>query len=276
MNNIYDYLDYREFLKDRVDHLKESNPKFSYRYFNKKAGLKSSGHLKQIIDGKKNLGSKGLYGVCIGLGLSEKEASFLGSLVHFNQADSFDEKEKHYNAMIGRYPPAHPRMLEAETYKIFTHWYYAAILELVRLDGFRESAHWISRMLKPNIPVAKIRQALDDLIAMGLIEKDESGSLVRTDKMIAAPAAVRSVAVVKYQQQLSKLAQKSIERDAVEDKATSTLTLALSEEGFQKLKMKLKEYREELRSIIEECESDEKTAVAHVNLQLFKLTNGGA
>jgi len=45
MNSIYDYLDYREFLKDRVALLKAKGPAFSIRNLNRRSGLKSSGHL---------------------------------------------------------------------------------------------------------------------------------------------------------------------------------------------------------------------------------------
>ncbi len=275
MNSIYDYLDFRKFLRERVEHLRENNPNFSYRYFNKKAGFKSPSHLKQIVDGKTNIGRKGMYGICVGLGLSEKEARFFESLVHFNQAKNFEDKEKHYSEIIQRYPSKHPKILESKFYKIFSHWYYAAILELVRLSNFKENPHWISRMLKPNVPVIHVRHAIDDLLEMGLILRDDDGNLVRADKSITTPAEVKDVAIVKYQQQLVKLAHDSIAKDEVKNKESKTITMALSEKAFAKLKTKLQEYRDEIRSIVEECETENRTAVAHVNLQLFKLTNGG-
>ena len=275
MNNIYDYLDYREFVSDRVDHIRDTNPNFSYRYFNKKSGFKSPNHLKQIIDGGKNLGRKGMYGICKGLGLSEKEARFFESLVHFNQAKNFEDKEKHYNELIGRYPAKHPKFLESKFYKIFTHWYYVAILELIRLENFKENAHWISRMLKPNVPVIMVRAAFGDLIEMGLIVRNESGKLERTEKMIATPEAIRDIAVKRFKHQLCNLAQASIEKDRHFDKENATLTMALSEETFKKIKKKMQDFKDEIRTLVEECESENRTSVAHMNLQMFKLTNGG-
>ena len=275
MNIVYDYLDYREFLKERIEHLKESNPNFSYRYFNKKAGLKSPSHMKRVIDGSLNLGQKGIYRISVGLGFSEKEARFFESLVNFNQADSFDQKERHYNDMVQSYPSKHPRELESKYYKIFSYWYYVAILELVRLDSFKNNPRWISKHLKPNVPVVQVKHALSDLIELELLKYNEDGRLIRTDKMITTPYEVKSIAVVKFQQQLTKLAHRAIESDEVKDKENLTITMALSKEAFAKIKDKMIEYRDEIRAIAEEQDVGSKEDVAHVNIQLFKLTNGG-
>ncbi len=275
MNSIYDYLDYREFLKDRFDHLKQTNPNFSYRYFNKKAGLKSPGHLKMVMDGQINIGQKGMYGVCRGLGLSEKEGRFFENLVNFNQAKEFNDKDQYYKELLGSYPAKHPEIMGSNHYKIFAHWYYICILELIRLHSFREDACWISKKLKPQIPVVKVKRAIKDLLDMGLIKRTKDGELERTDKMIATPSQIHNLAIMKFQQQLTKLAWKAIERDPSKDRENSTITIALSDDQFSKVKDKIQEFRDEIHSLLEATEEGIKTNVAHINLQLFKLTSGG-
>ncbi len=99
MNNVFEYLNYREFLKDRITHMRQENPNFSFRYFNRKAGFKSSGQLKLVADGNRNLGKKGIYNVCRGLGMTGKEAEFFESLVFFNQAKTHDEKDHYYKEL---------------------------------------------------------------------------------------------------------------------------------------------------------------------------------
>ncbi|HEX2957692.1 MAG TPA: TIGR02147 family protein, partial [Chitinispirillaceae bacterium] len=53
--NIFEYYDYREYLRDRVSYERERTPVFSNRYIVQKAGFKSPTALKHVIDGKRNL-----------------------------------------------------------------------------------------------------------------------------------------------------------------------------------------------------------------------------
>ena len=275
MNSIYDYLDYRKFLKDRIKEMRKDNPNFSYRYFNMKSGLKSSGHLKLILDGERNLGKKSMYSVCKGIGLSDKEAQFFETLVQFNQSKDNEQKDHFYNKLIKNYPAQHAKILESKYYKIFSHWYYVAILELVRLDSFRASARWIGNKLKPNVPAVHIRHALYDLELLGLLKKTEDGKYERTDKMLGTPDEVKSIALINFHEQMTHLALRALKKDTVKEKEYSTLTIALSDVKITKLKRKMQDFKREIHAFLEETDENDKSDVVHINLQLFKLTNGG-
>lgn len=275
MNSVYDYLDYRKFLNDRIKEMRTANPNFSYRYFNMKSGLKSSGHLKLILDGERNLGKKSMYNVCKGVGLSDKEAQFFETLVQFNQAKENDQKDFFYKKLVKHYPAQHAKMLESKYYNIFSHWYYVAILELIRLDSFKASARWIGKKLRPNVPAVHIRHALHELEQLGLIIKNEDGRFERTDKMLGTPDEVRSIALINFHEQMTQLAIRALKHDAVHEKEYSTLTIALSEDKISKLKKKMQDFKKEIHALLEETDELGKSDVVHINLQLFKLTNGG-
>ena len=49
MKSVFDYLDYRTFLKDYYDEQKERHFYFSYRYFGSKTGIDPSYLLKIIL-----------------------------------------------------------------------------------------------------------------------------------------------------------------------------------------------------------------------------------
>ena len=61
MTSVYEYFDYRRFLKDRFDDLKKKNPRFSIRLFNRLAGAKSTSFLKNVMEGKRNLADNGIF-----------------------------------------------------------------------------------------------------------------------------------------------------------------------------------------------------------------------
>ena len=53
--DIYQYTDYRDYLKDRLAELKAQDRKYSLRFLAKKLGLSSNSHLKMVMDGDHNL-----------------------------------------------------------------------------------------------------------------------------------------------------------------------------------------------------------------------------
>src|SRR5690349_5207588 len=55
---VYEYLDYRAFLRDHYAAKKAASRAFSYRSFSKRAGVSSPNYLKLVIEGKRNLSGK--------------------------------------------------------------------------------------------------------------------------------------------------------------------------------------------------------------------------
>lgn len=78
---IFDYHDYRIFLKDFFDYSKEKNGKFSFRFFAQRAGFNSGSILKLVIDGKKNLTNESINKISNGFKLKKREYEFFEKLV---------------------------------------------------------------------------------------------------------------------------------------------------------------------------------------------------
>lgn len=91
--NVFNYIDYRHFLKDFYDYSKKINKKFSYRYFALKAGFSSSGFLHLVIDGKRNLSRKYIPRFAKAIGFNREERIYFDALVSFNQAEDAESKE---------------------------------------------------------------------------------------------------------------------------------------------------------------------------------------
>ena len=76
--SVFEYLDYRTFLRDHYTASKQLKPQYSFRYFSRRAGLSSSNFLKLVMDGKRNLGAETVAKRC---GFSPKDGerkTFLG------------------------------------------------------------------------------------------------------------------------------------------------------------------------------------------------------
>jgi len=271
MKPVYDYMNYRCFLKDRFLSLKRKNPLFSYRSFNRLAGIQSSGFLKLVIDGKRNLGDEGIVMVSRGFKLVEDERKYFETLVKFNQAAHHEEKDRHFRELSQhrRFLAAKP--LTAAQYHLFSRWYYVGTLELLRLRAAeKRDLRWIQAHLRPKVGLRQLKHAVEELKQLGLIT-DQDGQLAPRETMLATEDEVASLSVANFHVQMSELASRSVVQDPASDREFSTLTVATSECGFRRMKQEIQRFRKKLHSIIEQESGSERTLVGHLNLQLFKL-----
>lgn len=267
---IYDYLDYRSFLKDRIAELRQST-QFSFRNFNRRAGFRSPAALKLVMDGKRNLASEGIFKVIKGLRLTQTEAKFFHQLVMMTQAKSHEEKDHHFKQLATYRPFRKARELTALQYDCLSHWYHAAILELVRLKEFQGTAEWIFNRLNPAVSLSEVRRALTDLEQLNFLVRNSDGKLSRTETSFATPDEVRSLSIVNFHQQMCDLAKKAVLEADSDKREFSSLTIAISKEGFKKIKVRIQEFKRELDSYLEE-DSEARTQVAQINFHLFPLT----
>lgn len=274
MVSIYNYTDYRKYLKEKFEELKKTKAQFSYRYFNRLAGIKSSGFLKLVIDGKRNLADEGISKIAKGLQLSDNEKRFFFNLVKFNQASTHEEKEYFFTEISKNKGFIKAKSLIAAQYALFSHWYYVAILELVRLDDqVTKNLDWLSHRIYPTVGIRELKKAVKDLKKLKLITQNHDGSLSRQETMLTTPDEVQSVAVSNFHIQMSNMASWAVEHHQPETREFSALTSAMSQRGFQLIKRELQEFRRKIHSILEQEDHEEKEIVGHMNLQLFQLSH---
>ncbi len=85
MRPIYEYRDYREYLRDFYHFKKRTNPYYSYRLFSMKAGFKAPNLLKLVMDGQRNLTRQSVVKFAKALRLDECEAECFRAMVLRNQ-----------------------------------------------------------------------------------------------------------------------------------------------------------------------------------------------
>ncbi len=98
--DIFDYLDFRSFLRDMYAFKKEQYRQFSYRSFALKAGFSSPNFLKLVMDGQRNLTNESVAKIAQGFGLKKSERDYLENLVFMNQAQRHDERDHYYQKTL--------------------------------------------------------------------------------------------------------------------------------------------------------------------------------
>jgi len=270
---VYDYTNYRSFLKYKFRELKQKNPSLSYRSFNRLAGIKSSGFLKLVIDGKRNLADQGISMLAQGFKLGEPERKYFELLVKFNQAKNPEEKNRIFRELSQnrRFIAAKP--LTAAQYHLFSNWYYVAILEMIRMETKEaRNVAWLRNHLNPPVPLKEIKRAVAELKQLDLLEERKNGELFRKEAMLSTEDEVRSISVANFHVQMSKMAGRAVMKEKASDREFSALTIVTSPKSFQKAKQEIQNFRKKLHSILEQEEGEAKSFVAQINFQLFKLS----
>ena len=271
--DIFQYLDYREFLSDAYAALKQHRRGFSYRSFAQKAGFGSPNFLKRVIDGQRNLTDQSTDKVILGFDLSTREADFFRDLVRFCQSTTPAEKNRAFKKLGTHRKHRKVHKLERGMFDALSHWYYPAIRELVTCEGFRDDPEWIARHVVPSITPAQARKALETLIRVGLLSRDDKGTLILGDPLLSTGPEVRSLAVRNFHKQMIGRASEAIETVDIEDREISGTTVALTPEGFQLFKRKIQELRAELLEL--SAAEQGATRVVQFNFQAFPLADAG-
>ena len=90
--SVYEYVDYRAYLRAFYEAEKAQRAAFSYRYFARRAGLASPNFLKLVIEGKRNLGKESVLAFATALDLNAEETEFFNDLVAFAQGGPHERR----------------------------------------------------------------------------------------------------------------------------------------------------------------------------------------
>jgi uncharacterized protein (TIGR02147 family) len=273
MVSVFNYSDYRQFLRDWYDEAQKSEENFSARNLARRAGLASPSFFKMVIDGKRNLSEERIEKFASALKLADDERAFFTDLVLFCQAGSSAERNHHYQRMCRckRFLDAHT--LERERFEYFSRWYYAAIREMVGLPEFRDDPAWIAARLNPRITDAEAAEAIEVLERLGMVARDGDGNLHLAQESVGTEDTVSSMHLLNFHRSMIRRACDSLGSLDSRDRNVSSLTAAVSRKRFGEITRRINDFRKELRAMLEDC-SDVPEEVFQVNFQVFSLTGG--
>lgn len=259
---IFEYLDYREFLKDYYQQKKNANPSFSLRVFSDKIGFKAKDFISRIMNGDKNLSIQSIPKVAKGLKLGKHETSFFMSLVKFNQARSMDERNTAFEEMqevlkVIRFAEKQYLLGHCQ-YLIFSHWRHLTIRSLIGMFGFNGDYKTLAKQVSPKITVTEAKESVQLLEESMLIKKDAEGNYKLTDSAITTGDRTSRLALRGFHQHCLKLGADSIDREPPDSRHISGLTLGISKESYHRIVERVNAFRKEIALIAEEDSDADK------------------
>jgi uncharacterized protein (TIGR02147 family) len=270
--HVFEYLDYRAFLRDFYQAQKQRGTAFSHRAFSRRAGLRSSNYLNLVMKGERDLSAEMAVRFAKGCGLRKTEADYFCELVAFGQARTADERNRCYER-LGRFRQFR-KAQQLDTVQAAYHatWYMPAIRELAARADFDEDPKWIAATLYPPISAQQARDAVTTLCALGLLVRDESGVLRQAERLVTTGAGPLGHHIVNYHRTMMAQAMEALDRVPRDERDISSLTLCVNEAALPQLKQRIRAFRQELLQLAEL--EGEPERVVQINFQLFPLSAG--
>ncbi|MBT3181331.1 MAG: TIGR02147 family protein [Deltaproteobacteria bacterium] len=268
--SVFDYLDYRKFLKDLYKSKKAVSGTFSHRVFVRKCGFSSPNFLKLVMDGKRDLGKNAKAKIIQALCKRQLEKDYLDALISFEQAKTNNDRSKALDEITRIQHRTKVRDISTFQYEYLSKWYYVALRELVMLDDFKEDPAWINKTLGTRLAPNTITNIIEKLTELGFLTRDKNKRLKQVDKSIVCDPKIFSSAVINYHKEMIEKSKESIDVSKSIHRDISGVTFPIDQDTFEKIRKKIHKFRQEIHAIASSAEAHD--AVYQFNFQLFNLT----
>jgi uncharacterized protein (TIGR02147 family) len=264
---IFEYTDYREWIRDAFEDFKKRKSVVSWRYMAMKLDA-DPGNLLRVSQSKIHLSVNLIKPMAEFFGLDEKETAYWTELVHFGRAKTDSEALNHYEKMqmLKGIPLKRLAKKELEFYR---HWYYNAIRSIIGICKFKDDYEGLAESCTPAITVEQAKEAVQLLYDLNMISTDRDGFWKVNDTFVSTGGNWRSEAVRAFQKETIRLAGESLERHAPPLRDISTVTMTFNMDDIALIREKIKEFRSELLRLSQEGTGD--NTVFQLNVQLFPL-----
>ena len=271
MINLFEYQNYRDYLRAYYQEQKAEKKSFSYRSFSRKAGIQAASFLFYVIEGKRNLTKNSLLKISQAIGHTREEADYFENLVFFNQSGTIHEKTFYYSRIVEVRKPFDVQTIPLDRYEYYCKWYHSVIRELVTFSHFRDNFAQLGNTLVPAISTKQARESIALLEKLGFIERDPEGFYHQTSNVIGVrPVPSDSFIVEKFQMEMLQVALQAYQGIPIYERMSSSTTFSVSEETFKLFKLKAREFRKELAEIARLDSSQEY--VYQLTMNLFPVS----
>jgi uncharacterized protein (TIGR02147 family) len=276
MTAIFEYQQYRDFLRDYYLDQKRRKTGLTYSRFSSAAGIRSPNFLKLVTDGQKNLTAESIARFSKALALKEHESEYFEALVHFNQARDplerqfYEDRMQRVKQRYSRFG-SRERLLSEYEFEAMTDWRHHAVMVLTNVRGFEERPAWIRERLFNLVSEQEVSEILDRLVALKLLERGENGRLRQTQRQVRTrPELGRALARAFYEGLFARASQ-AVKLIEPEEREFGTFIVGLSPAQLPELKRRVRDFLKQLNDWA--LENSRPHQVYALNFAAFPLTS---
>ena len=216
------------------------NERYSIRAFARYLQMDSS-TLSRLLAGKKQVSEKKISQLCKKMGIQNP--------LEQNENSDFES-------------------VDVDIFTIIADWHHYAILDLVQIKSFKSDTKWIARKL--NIENHQAQAAIERLLRVGMLKKENDILLKAQSFYTNYKEGFTAAALKEYQRQIIQKALHAVDNCQQERKDITSITIAADSKKLSEAKDKIKIFRRELCSFLEDGEKD---SVYHLAMQLYPVTD---
>ncbi|MCL2688463.1 MAG: TIGR02147 family protein [Chitinispirillia bacterium] len=269
MNRIEHYDNYRDFLKDYFEEKKRTSSFFSSRYFCRKAGLSSPSLYQEVVEGRRNLTQRTIPAFVKGLGLTDKDAAFFNTLVHYNQSKTQQEAELYLEQLRKLREKVKAQIVSQDHHDYYSKWYHTALRELACLIDWKDDYEKLAQSLNPPITQKEAKESVELLLKLEFIVKKKD-KYYQSSPAITTGTEAMSSSIRSVNKQFCELGMRALDVFARDERCISNMTIGISRQAYEQIVQEAGEFNDRVRSIVNNDKESE--TVYNINFQMFPLT----
>ncbi len=275
--DVFQYMDYRMFLKEHFAYLKALDPAFSQRKFSRRisASFAESGHLTAIVKGRKNLTQDLRVKLAHELGFRDKAFDYFNLLVQYNQASP--EEKHHFFQQLAKFKESAVRILSEGECKVYSQWHYCVVWNLFSIHTGQRNPAEIAKLVTPSITPSQVEDAIRLLLELKLIVKTANGYAVNQDRHLDTPKQyspaereVWGMVLKQWHGQFMEMAPRMLQQVGPDQRCYDTLVFSVSQARFAKVKERVQDFLDEMRELLNNDRGEDR--VCTLSVQLFPNT----
>jgi uncharacterized protein (TIGR02147 family) len=270
MDTLFEYTDYRKYLKDYYISQKARDSSFSHRYFLSQAGLKGPNFLKNVMDGKRNLSQASIGKFARVMKLSKREKKYFTFLVLFNQAKTTADKQKYFLLLSEFSRRSHVQTIQKNQFEYFSNWYTIAIREYIHAYKFLDNYDELVNTITPRVTIPQAKRSVKLLRKLGIITTGEDGYYKVTERNLTTGPEVNDISAYNYYKSMFDISREAMDTVPRESRYYRSIMGSFSEDAFHKIKIELDTMRKRIIDIIDNDTQEKK--VYHIGMQLFPMS----
>jgi uncharacterized protein (TIGR02147 family) len=248
--DIYQYDDFRLFLRERYHQKMLDEPKYSYRKFAKEAGITNPGYLNDVIKGFKPLSENACEKFAKPFAMKPHETEFLKLLAAFGQAKTAEKKASLYRQIASRRNRSRFTRLNPALSRYYADYRYGLVRGAIEVLDFRGDYDALSVFLDPPIPSAMVKKLVRDLCEWGLVEQGPDGRYQTTSSVVEPSPNLMGMSRQINADWLDQ-AREALHRLPREKRHVSTMVVNISEALSKEINEMIEKFREEVFKKVE-------------------------
>ena len=259
--------DYRSYLKWALADRIARNPSYSLRSFARQLGIHHS-MLVQVFQNKKRLSVDRAHLVAHRLELQGKEYEYFCLLVEIEKAKANEQKAHLLKRLQEIKPTSKARDLGIEHFQLISEWYHLPILQMVGVPLFIFTPENIAKKL--SIHKLEAELAIERLVRLELIEKDQTGNYKKTDSRLLTISKTPQDALRKYHKQMLLKAIDSLTEQTPQEKWVGSETFAFDSKRLPEANEIIEQFFDRMVQLSSKGENSDH--IYHLSTSFFRIT----